>query len=200
MGLYLDYGTFQISLAGLDKEYFVTTDFYTDVDSRIYMNIIDYAEYYFTKFLNTWISVQSHVSLSKLAGLSSIDSVGILSLTVLPLMMIFTKKKSELTKVSIAVYLATGLTIAVQFVRCYFKNFLGNGYLGGFQSRYYICAIIFFAFAICFAVYDRYKYFLEKSNNKKRVEIIFNAVCILFSALLIYEDFIYFIINFDKYL
>lgn len=196
MKVYIDYGTFQVTLESLNYEFFVNSGFHTSVEDRAYMSFIDYAEYWKNAFMKTWATAK----ITKTSGFFSIDSIAILSLLFLPILTFFNKQKSKLCSLSIAAYIATFIAIIIQFVRCYQVNFLQNGYMGGYQSRYYICAIIFFAFAICITLYDRYKYHLAKTQNKLKVEVIFNTICIAFSALLIYEDFIYFIINYKNYL
>lgn len=106
-------------------------------------------------------------------------------------------------------------TIIVQFLRSFYEFSNVSGYLGGTQSRYYVCGISAIALAVVFIIKDIYDVKIQLKESlmrntvlatilKPKLNIIKNVsihiICLLFVLLLIYEDFVYFIFNFKDYL
>ena len=122
---------------------------------------------------------------------------------------------SETVLVIISIYFGLAISAVIQFLRSFNEYVNISGYLGGFQSRYYLCGISVIALAITFimkSLYERVSvtnqtakgrfsvryYQIIKSISSKKV--ILSSICILFTSLLFYEDFIYFLIYFKDYL
>lgn len=202
--IYYKYSTFQpgISLGG--KEYLQSTNFYIDFNDRVFMNIFDYIDYYRRYFMNTWVGILSHVSLTKSQAFISMQTIALKSLWFLPLML-FCKNQRKSIKYSGAIisgYIAMLVVAAIQLNNG-IKSFYSRGYTGGYQSRYYLCGIVIIALAIVGSFekihLDLCENNLEKNKEKVRTNIM-AIVSVIFATLLFYEDFIYFLLNFKKYL
>ncbi len=196
--IYSLFGSFQPTLQAIDYEYFMTTTYYIDESLRVHMEFGQYMSYYTGKFLQTWSSIASHVSLLKEGSYINVDQIGLMSILVVPLLGFLTRNKTPQIKIMLVSYVVTITTMCYQALSNY-SSFLERGYLGGYQSRYYLCVLIAFVFIICFAIQERYQYLIVKYPQKiKYVEIGVSALCVVWSLLVIYEDFIYFIIYFGK--
>ncbi len=192
--IYSLFGSFQPTLQAIDYEYFMTTIYYTDVDERVVMSFSEYISYFIRKFMESWTGISSHVLLLKTGAYTRVQQIGLSALLVAPILGIVSRNKTPQIKIMMVTYIATIITIVVQTMSSY-SSFLERGYLGGFQSRYYLCALIAFAFLICHFIYEHYRFFLSNYREKTRVvEAVFTIVCVVWSVVLLYEDFIYFII------
>ena len=217
--VYLKTGSIQPSFRLLDPKSFYESGFYVAVSDRTHMNFIQYAIYFARSFLMSWTGIESGVSLVKTGGIFSLNSIGLLSLLFFPIMLVFQIKRvihgSETVLVIISIYFGLAISAVIQFLRSFNEYVNISGYLGGFQSRYYLCGISVIALAITFimkSLYERVSvtnqtakgrfslryYQIIKSISSKK--IILSSICILFTSLLFYEDFIYFLIYFKDYL
>ena len=108
----------------------------------------------------------------------------------------------------ISLYIATVLVAFLQFFNGFKGFFYTSGYLGAYQSRYYLCIIVILAFIVILILQKLYD--KGKGNNKNLVYELKGHMCvntkkisviiaIVMSILLIYGDFIYFLLNFTSY-
>lgn len=204
-------GSIQPSFANLCPQQFFKSGFYTP-QLKNSMNFHQYVYYFYKCFRSTWTSIASHISLPKGYHFYSPNESGLIAITLLPVFVyvrpLFKKSKELVGGFVGCAYLAIVTTVGIQFVHAYKEYKYFSGYLGGFQSRYYLCVIIVLAFAAVILAKAIYYSDSEKLHegqktgkvplNKKK--LVVNVACILFSCLLIYEDFIYFILNFKSYI
>lgn len=200
-------GSFQPTFAMLSPKRFFKSGFFTPA-YRGTMNLSQYFFYYSKHFEMTWTGIASHISLAKSGCFWDIDKIAILFAAVLPLAVLIVKANNKIIiMVKIAV-VAIIITLVCQFYHAYyeFQNF--SGYMGGFQSRYYLCTIFVFAYGSSYfaeVLYGSDNSDKSCKNPKSAAiktslrHIAVNAGCIIYSVLLIYEDFIYFILNYHKY-
>lgn len=220
--VYFQIGTMMPTYKVLDPEGYYASIFYVAVENRIHMDFGEYILYFGKNFLRTWTGIASHVSLIKQDSFFSINNIGLLALLIIPVILIFQIKKSikrsSTVLVLISVYLAIVLSIMIQCLRAYGEFTNVSGYLGGFQSRYYLCGISVIALAIVEVIHNCLKNEEENSeinlnfksdvvirhHRTKKVSklkrLIVYSICLFFIFLLLYEDFIYFLINFKEYL
>lgn len=211
--IYIQTHSIQPTFITIDPKGFYASGFYMLPADRIYMSFAHYVKTFISNFLGTWIGIASHVSLYKHGGLISFEKTALLSLLVLPLMLFWQFKKNEpsnkLNSAVISVYIGIAITMLIQVLRAYYEYKNVSGYLGGYQSRYYLCGISAIALSIVFVARGFYenqsiKHFkLRFGNNKINIPIkkaLTGCICIIFIGLLIYEDFIYFLLNFKNYL
>jgi hypothetical protein len=213
VAVYLQIHSIQPNYATIDPKGFYASGFYVLPADRIYMSFAHYIKTFISNFLGTWVSIVSHVSLLKHSGLISFEKTALLSLCVLPLILFLSFKKNKpsnsLNSAVLSVYIGIAITVLIQILRAYFEYKNVSGYLGGYQSRYYLCGISAIALSIVFVARGYYdntsiKHFkLPIGNNKINIPIkktVTGCICVIFIGLLIYEDFIYFLLNFNKYL
>lgn len=208
-------GSFQPSFAKLCPEQFYSSGFYVAPQNRRVMNLPQYAYYFFNHFVQTWVSIQSHVALTKAVPYYDISTIGIVAILILPIFIYFKrysrKPENPILPVVGTMYPAVVALIFLQFYHAYKDFKYGSGYLGGFQSRYYLCCIAALALGTVWVfkkLYGREKARPRSLSRKSRAALktrelrhtIVNFACVAYSALLIYEDFIYFVLHFDKYL
>ena len=121
------------------------------------------------------------------------------------------KQKNMVAFAFLSVYLSSCITVITQFLRSYYEYANVSGYLGGAQARYYLCSVASLALAVIYIVKDFSSFPVLPQKMRDRIKvnvfleqkakrIALNTFCILFSALLVYEDFIYFVLHFKDYL
>lgn len=206
----------------LDPQGFYNSGFYVDVANRTYMSFAQYIMYFTKNFMRTWTGIASAVSLIKIGRFISLNNIALALLLILPILLLFQMKryirKYPVFLAAISVYFGVLISIIVQCLRAYNEFVNVSGYLGGYQSRYYLCGISGIALAVV-GIVSNYlegddkvsEVNLEFENNMtlqcyetKRVsmlkKVIVYGICLIFISLLFYEDFIYFLINFKDYL
>lgn len=208
-------GSFQPDFEILSPAQYYASGFYVAPEKRtVVMDFPLYVNYFFDHFTQTWVSIQSHVSLTKDVVYYDISTIGIVAILILPVFVFFKrysrKPENSITPVVGTMYLSLAAIVAIQFYHAYKDFEYGSGYLGGFQSRYYLCCIAMLALGSVWAfkkLYGSEK--IRRSIARKPTaavtalqmrHIIVNIVCVAYSGLLIYEDFIYFALNFTEYL
>lgn len=212
----LQTGSFQPDFLRLSPDKYYTSAHYKAPTDRKVMNLHQYIGYFFDNFTQTWVSIQAHVSLNKSVNYYDISTIALVIIMFLPLFayikLHYKRSGNPMAPVIGTMYLSTVATVLLQFYHGYneFKNV--SGYEGGFQSRYYLCCIAMFGLGSVWAfkkLYGRDKRSLDSASQDKSetgltvIEVrraSVNIVCVAFSGLLIYEDFIYFILNFKDYL
>ncbi|MDR3551508.1 MAG: glycosyltransferase family 39 protein [Clostridia bacterium] len=214
IAVHLQTGSFQPSFVKLEPQQFYASSFYVAPLKRTFMRFMVYFNYYASRFVGTWTGIASHVSLYKKGSIYSLNQIGLESLIVLPLLLVFFRNKDRSrntdTSVVFAVYFAIVITALTQFLRAFYEFRYVSGYLGGFQSRYYLCGISAIALAVVFIaqrVGGLEPYTKEKDTRPNGGisylmirQVSVQVLCVLFVALLVYEDFVYFVLHFTKYL
>lgn len=220
--VYFQTGTVMPTYRKLDPEGFYSSGFYVDIANRIHMSFTEYVAYFSNNFFRTWTGIASHVSLVKQDSLFSLNNIGLLALLVIPVILMFqvkkSIKKSSVVLALISVYLGLISSMVIQCIRAYNEFVNVSGYLGGYQSRYYLCGISVIALAIVKIISN----FISEEEETSKIKLNFQSnlvlqyygtkkvstirkaivycICISFILLLLYEDFIYFLINFKDYL
>ncbi len=200
--MYKEYGGFVVSILNLDPKYARESGFYIDVSNRTSMGIIEYAHYYRECFFKSWTSVWSHVSLLKEDdSWFSVQNIGLITLWFAPLGLLIKKfrKKIPYSGMLLAGYAGITLTFIMQAVNGY-SGFCARGYTGGFQSRYYICAICIFALALAKLFEAAFNMLFVEERYAELLRKVITLSAIVFTSLLAYEDFIYFVAYFNNYI
>lgn len=209
----LQTGTFQPTLRTLDLQQFINSTFYVTPSVRSHMSFLGYAHYFSLNFLRTWTGIASHVSLTKSENLFSLNQIGLALLFALPLLLFFTRRRGKQADGKTGLLFAYAALLAVillQFSRAYWEFAHVSGYLGGYQSRYYLCAVPVLALCTAWgtqAVCERLRApgcQPRLAGAPPRAALVglhaVQAGCAGFTALLVYEDFIYFLRYFHQYL
>lgn len=199
--IYTRYGAFQISLYSLNAEYGRGTEYYVNVQNRTIMGLLEYTDYYYKQFMGTWTDIASHVSLHKPSNSAFLEKIALELILFIPLCLLVKpiREKMKYKQGIIGGYIAVVVTGMLQFYNAY-SGFGERGYLGGFQSRYYLCIIVVFAFCAALLVQEALQ--AIKAQNKYAIAMkhIIVYVTVAFIGLLAYEDFIYFLLYFRNYL
>jgi len=216
IAIYLQVGGFQPSLASLNPKQFYESGFYVDISERVIMDFSEYLNYYWEAFFQTWTSWASHTSLLKDTSFFSIEHIALLSILWLPALLLLkiVRKNNNASHLLMSTYFSVLIVMIMQFVNAR-NSFLTNGYTGGYQSRYYFCIMVMFALSIVLIVQAFYKSdthvtldasikttTIKTSSTKKHFikDKIIEIICIAFSGLLIYSDFIYFLFYYKDYI
>ncbi|MBW3087449.1 hypothetical protein KIH77_01640 [Bifidobacterium sp. 82T24] len=149
--LYAKLHTIQPSYAKFAFDEYVTSGMYVPNDNRQVMAITEYIQYFFTKFLGTWYAIAGHVEVPR-NGIKQFDisSIGMLLILLAPLTVFFYTKNRMQKFLSMGT-ISVLIVVTYQFITA-LKGFYTNGYPGGIQSRYYLCAMGFFALALIWMV------------------------------------------------
>lgn len=206
----------------LDPTDYYESGFYVDIANRTHMNFGEYIVYFAQNFFRTWTGIASHVSLIKIGSFFSVNNIALLGLLFLPILLLFQIRwiieKSSVVLVAISVYFGVIISAVIQCLRAYNEYVNVSGYLGGYQSRYYLCGIA--AIALCIVIIV--ESLLNDAGKTHETDTLFEtnlilhsykskavfrvknlllySSCLFFISLLFYEDFIYFIIHFNDYL
>lgn len=194
--LYVKYHTIQPSYKNMAFTEYVQSGMYTPNDSRTSMNIVQYVEYYISKFFESWYAIHGHVAVPR-DNLSflSLATIAISLILIIPLLIFLKKDDQQVAYMKIGL-IAVLLTFAYQFNNA-FNGFYINGYLGGFQSRYYLCAIVLFALAAVKLVHDRC--IEDDIVGVQYLTYTGRAICLAALLLLVTDGFICsFLVNMDK--
>lgn len=197
----------------LDPNDFYKSAFYVQIANRTYMSFWQYSNYFLKNILSTWLSIESSVSLIKTSPIISFNCIGLFLIIFIPLILIFRVKKTGINSskvvAAISVYLGLVVSVIIQWLRAYKEFKYVSGYLGGFQSRYYLCGVGAIGLSIVFLMRSLLDNKYKESSNigiqlyreessfqiSARNKLVYLG-CIILIGLLFYEDFIYFIINF----
>lgn len=214
-------GTINPQLANIDYQGYLHSGFYTAPAARVAanvgyfgtgrVNLVVYGMKYWDSFALTWTGIWSHVAIIKnTVPLTSVFQIGLLSLWVLPLLafvLLSARKKYPELSLYLGGYFAVLLVAVSQFFRAYQQFRYVSGYLGGFQSRYYLCFAPVLSMAIAAGVGCLFnKAPMLHLKNQKLAQTfcltrraVIGLFCISFSLLLMFEDFGYFLLTFRDY-
>jgi hypothetical protein len=209
--VYHKFGTFQPALQSMDIPDFYSSVFYIPFDQRRIMNFSEYIMYYFPKVFSTWTSIESHVSLTKVNSWLSFERIGSMLVLILPTIYLFvknTKQNKNSSNLLKIFYGSVVITLILQF-KTSIDRFYLDGYPGTHQTRYYLCFIAMLGFICVKLLMDIKERFNKKDNFQEISEanaggkLVSTGVyyfCVLFSVLLLYGNFIYFLYYFKDYL
>lgn len=190
--IYYRYGTFQPSLQALHPEYYKITRFYVPEENRgeVY-SLPQYWNYYWPNFWKTWTILYGHTEWVAKTGKILAQAGSYLIIILVPVYAVRSciQKKNE-WPMCVSFTLAILITAATQFLSAY-KTYCSAGYDGGYQARYYLCMIPFFAY--CDALSDA-ETWNRKENNRIKKILIWTAEAV-YVGLVLYGDFIYFGLN-----
>ncbi len=200
--MYKHYGGFQPDMFELNPEYSRANGFYVDVVSRTSKSLLEYIGYFFTQFMRTWTGVMSHINLPKNdSSWLSEQNVALVAIWFVPFL--FAKKslrnRSPYSIAVIAGCAGVFAAVAAQLVNG-FNVFTSRGYLGGFQSRYYLCAILFFAFGLALAIQKTTEALEHRGRYAGILRRFIEAGAVVFVGVLFYEDILYFLMNYSQYI
>lgn len=183
LAIFFRYGSFQ---PPIPYDYLKTTDFFVDYPDRTCFTQIDYFKYFFTKFIETWGQINSHVSIIKSQDLLSLDRCIFYILPLSPILFFKQKKDFIGKKFIIGVFLGIIVAIIGQYFSA-INSFSIRGYMGGFQSRYYICWMPVFAFGFAFL----YNNLLCKVDSSESLKKVMNCISFIIVIWFVYSSFIY---------
>ncbi len=199
--VFLKYGGFQPNMFSLAPEYARTTGFYVDAVERGSRSFVQYTSYFFEKFMQTWTGISSHIALLKSDGSwLSLQNIALVSIWFVPALY---GKRSLRNKSPYALGAVAGcvgvLAAVVMQLFNGFDVYVGRGYLGGFQSRYYLCAIVFFAFGAALALEKLLASLDRDDRHVQWLRQSMKSLAVIFVGLLFYEDILYFLMQFTQY-
>ena len=198
--VYFNYGTFQPSQRLLDEEFFKTTIFYVEESARAPWNRWDHAIHYWKSFRTTWTGIFSHVKILKGFDAFTLDTFGISTIMYMPFLYLFSKKAKDNRKKNEKVFLkiaitAIYITMIIQFIKVS-NDFQITGYTGGFQTRYYLSVAPVLVLSTTFVLRKTKSYFSNNNLLSKLTDILIWLLLLL----MLYEDFIYFLITCTDFL
>ena len=158
----------------------------------------------FSQFFGQWSATFGN--LPNAAGLSvfSLRRIGLMFMWVVPVVLFITsfKRRDSKRRLCLSLYAGILVTVAIQFMRAYrdFNEISGHA---GTQSRDYMCVAVIFALAAIYileAFMDQNSTIRFQRKRSISVQGISVAICIIYSIILYYEDFIYYLINVEAYI
>jgi|GEM_PF-4935561 len=196
--IYLQVGSFQPALVKMNSAVFYESVFYVVPEARVSMTLLEHVKSFFGGFVQTWTSISSHNGLEKMYHFLDIRRIGLSALLVSPFLLIIKKMRHHrLSPFLLATFAAMLVVMAAQWLSGY-SSFINYGRFGAYQSRYYLCAIAVTALSATIVAQSSY---IDGKETKwvGRYNKLVSVACVLCSALLAFEDFIYFLLNFTNY-
>ncbi|WP_133122312.1 hypothetical protein [Bifidobacterium simiarum] len=151
-GLYAKFHTIQPGYANVAYAEYVTSAMYTPNDKRDGgMLMVDVVQSFIEKFLGTWYAVTGHVPVPRPdMKVYDITTIGVILVFFVPLTVFFFAKSRAQRYLSLAA--ASVLIVLIYEFIGVAKSYYFNGRFGGYSSRYFLCAIVFFALAILWMI------------------------------------------------
>ncbi|MCR4693907.1 MAG: hypothetical protein K5773_01105 [Pseudobutyrivibrio sp.] len=150
--IYRAYGSWQPSLEVISTpEYFHNTIYYIDPKERVSFTTGEYFTYYFSRFFLSWSGIEAGQRFMKFSPFSKATLPAEL-LWFLPALVILPWVKNVSKKLTLPVF-AGWISCIISFIlqaKSAYGTYLTRGYMGGFQSRYYLPFIFVFAFGLVF--------------------------------------------------
>ena len=199
--MYTRYGHFRPNFFELNPEFAYTSVFYTDPANRVSHSALSYFHYFYMNFMRTWTGISSHVSLVKPSfNWGSVQNVALVLVWFAPWLLAkrTLRRQSPYSLGAIAGCIGVVVAMALQFFNGY-NGFLSRGYMGGFQSRYYLCMAFVLAFALALAMEKVLAYLNGEARHTVWLKHSVECFTALYIGLLFYEDFIYFLLYFRQY-
>lgn len=152
VALWMKYHTIQPSYQKLATNEYLHGPFYQSITDRQQMTVAQYILYYWKNFVDSWYSYPFHGEIVR-SGALSIGAVAVTSIILMPLMIFLVKKNHAGQYLTFGV-IAICVVSVYQFVSA-MNGFYENGYGGGYQSRYYLCAITVMGLSIIWLIVHR---------------------------------------------
>ena len=200
--MYVTYGGFHPDIFAMNPEYSRQTGFYVPVLERTEKGVIEYIWYFIYNFKKTWTGISSHISLLKSEDIwFSVQNIGLVLIWFFPALLFIKslRKKLVYSGALLAAYFSVAITFIMQLMNGY-NGYITRGYRGSFQSRYYLCVIVVFAFCITLIVQKVMELLDGKGVYANIIQKCILSMTVIYIALLAFEDFIYFLINYTNYL
>lgn len=150
--LYAKFHTIQPGFANMAYTEYVNSAMYTPNDKRDNgMLVVDAVQSFLERFLATWYSVAGHAPVPR-PDMKAYDitNIGVILVFLVPLTVFFFARSRAQRFLSLAAS-SVLLVIIYQFIGVA-KSYYINGRFGGYSSRYFLCAISFFALAIIWMI------------------------------------------------
>ncbi|MCI8550459.1 MAG: glycosyltransferase family 39 protein [Lachnospiraceae bacterium] len=194
--VYRQVGAIQPSYQILDYEGYRQSWAYTAFEQRMVFSLGEYIFYYLSNFLYTWCGwCSSFFGIFSKTKMSEMVFWLVPTLLWLAPLLLFCKgifaEKNE--KRFMQMICASILAVfLLQFKSAYGGFFFRSGYLGGLQSRYYLCLLGIFAY-----IWTKFNVAVSERGEKAR--IIVRRVSVGAAIVLMCGDFIYFLIKFADF-
>lgn len=202
--VYKKNGAFQGSYEKIAPSQFYHSVFYVPMSERVEKTFLEYIHYYFTQFFRTWTEVASAKAVPHPGPWYGVSRVGMIFIALFPFAIFFIKEKSEKIYLGKSFLIGLSATFILQFFNAV-NSFYRNGYLGSYQSRYYLCAILGMALISveilgCLNEEKIEVFRKNESFNKIKIDgkMIIQFLAGTWIVLLGYSGFIYFLIHFSN--
>ncbi|PLS31197.1 hypothetical protein Uis1B_0941 [Bifidobacterium margollesii] len=162
-GLYAKFHTIQPGYANMAYAEYVNSAMYTPIDKRDSgMFVADVVQTFIERFLGTWYAVTGHVNLPR-PDMKAYDitTIGVILVFLVPLTVFFFAKSRAQRYLSMGA--ASVLVVLLYEFVGVAKSYYFNGRFGGYSSRYFLCAIVFFALAI---IWMLTRYFVKTADDR----------------------------------
>ncbi len=187
--IYSKYGVIQPSLELISStEYLQSTIFYTAPELRTSMTFGEYLTYYMSQFFRSWSGISADVDITKISVWDKC-AIASESLWFIPLFIFIPKINKTTDTLMLPVtcgWIACIITFLIQLKSAY-GTFLTRGYMGGFNSRYYIPFLAVFALGTVL-VFNGIQF------KNKKLNIVVVIIAIVFSFLLIFGGLPFYLI------
>lgn len=205
--VYMKFHTLQPDLNSINPAYYQTSPFFVPFEDRTVMPMFDYFMQYWKNFFDTWTAIASHTSLYKLDHWMSYDRILMLLVLFVPILLFFVKKARQYVVMLIGFYVSLVMVVWMQFQRAFNTYFYVAGYLGAYQTRYYLCVLPILAFIAVYLL----QILMERKERPSTLEshsegmIVLSpskvavTISIIASISLFYSGFVYFLFNYFGY-
>ena len=177
------YGTVNPALPTIAPEYFKTTGFYNgDIYKPAYTFKV-YARRYWVNFFTYWAGMEEN---SIFFNKNIIESMPSLLIFIFPIICFIVQKirKKKINITYYAIYIGVILAIILQFIKARYEFVNVSGYLGGYHSRYYVCAMVAFAMLFCKLIEQIYQW-IETRKDKKFLTVMFSLLILEYVFILL---------------
>ncbi|PJM74073.1 hypothetical protein CS006_02710 [Bifidobacterium primatium] len=143
----LHYHAIQPSYQKLDPYGYYHSTFYYALEKRSELDVFAYIKHFGEGIMRSWWSMpwQPDITRSHTSSLT-FDALAVSMLVFIPIV-IFAVQRNRLGNTLAMAMAALIITLFQQFSNA-LKGFYVNGYTGGTQSRYYLCAMVFLAMTV----------------------------------------------------
>ena len=204
--IYLQTGKIQPRIKDMAAGNDYKPKFYVQFMDRQQWSVTEYLGRFIDKFCGQWTGIVSHISLHHMGSDDGIGVILRLSLWVLPVLLfagVIAGRRQKVKGADVPAaqkdsakeillkcsYLAIILTVIVQMFRGMTNFFYKSGYMGSYQSRYYLCVAMILSY--CFI------YVLQKWDGKIGKKL--NPALVIAAIYFMYSDFIYFLLNYTAF-
>lgn len=195
---YMKNGMIQGSYEVLDPEGFYHSVFYRPIGQRISYSIFQYLNYFMSHFFSSWTGLSNEYAVLKQSSWYSITRLPMILVLVVPFF--WWRPKMTSHKLSMIMRSVT-LVLCIEWflqIKNAIYGFYMNGYLGGFQSRYYLFAVPILSYGIVIYIYEWQKN--RQKTQRMDSDILVASLTALWIFLLMMMNFVYFLVHFNHYL